>query len=34
MRTKQDVFAAADLLHQIQQADIRIFLHTLTPSMS
>lgn len=28
------VAAAADLLHQIQQADIRIFLHTLTPSMS
>lgn len=31
MRTKQDVFAAADLLHQIQQADIRIFLHLLSP---
>ena len=33
----QDVYkrqATADLLHQIQQADIRIFLHTLTPLRS
>ena len=28
------VAATADLLHQIQQADIRIFLHTLTPLRS